>query len=994
MKLSLTAAALIAATMSFQGCGGGDETVTTVATIPPPLATQNDETATSENSSSSFFEGLGIDSSVTDIGSSIYNWFTSDDTEEEEAKSDLTSTLSDLALSNTLEVFVKNGLDVSVTYVITNYTPTFSQSWLLDNDWGDNDDQYLYESLYDSSSTLVGYFTGFYNDTVGSSSSSAPARATEIEEKQNDWIDKIIDEIYNIIQELIASYFSSTPEIIEVPVDDNSPKIDPNQTFAFEASDIEGEVYYVASQQYMSVTFKPDGLSGYGDIGYGVGASFTSYVSGGELFIDMSGVYEVALRYKDPGYCLVTEMTDTSDGSKYPAYWFSDKAVYDKADSVSTAESLCYIHSTEYAPKVIAKDGKLELILEERAGHSPVTGTTIAKVSALVDGVDNTATVKDSKYFARKMRHGVFTIYTTNEQTHTLQATETEKINRELLPLVAASALGMQELMGGAYDASIAFQEEVNRDLDAPVTEVNERLDALITATSQAMDRTTSENNYHGISNTTSYGDIVDFTATNIQSACGMAFFLCNKATADVKMTITNPADNGRVADVVFTTEIETSIVGDSAVDFSQVDVGQAVNYISGTDYNLNISDFTYERSNGLMSIKGDGFLGNASKLSFDSYDILATFTEEPALELIKFSATIDGSVTTTAGRVFNGQLVFDGENTNNSKMDGILIGINDEPKIVGVIKTSLSSEEITEWVATHESVSTADAGDLDNIGDQSYSMNVEIAQNDKNVTADMLVKRDDSLQTWTYMMQNLSVSDANGAMTTESIYLIQNGENTIVESLEKIALNGLSADSGMTGMIDFGWDVASDFDKIGVEGLNIVMKTDPNDTAKNATIAATVHVFNSGATMSADMVSSYDYGLTHVTSKGNFQTTVDATSGTNAYTNTFTTTGSIISDGTFDYLYEDSYTDAAQYILFTSKDSVYQMGFILKGAEIQGGDSYGVVAEFIMSESYDTLEVMKLRNRDENPLGIYNRLEDALKIKFADGVEEYMYLY
>ena len=60
----------------------------------------------------------------------------------------------------------------------------------------------------------------------------------------------------------------------------------------------------------------------------------------------------------------------------------------------------------------------------------------------------------------------------------------------------------------------------------------------------------------------------------------------------------------------------------------------------------------------------------------------------------------------------------------------------------------------------------------------------------------------------------------------------------------------------------------------------------------------------------------------------------------------------------------------------------------------IKGGDSYGVLATFIMNTTYDVLENMRLVNNDNNPLGIYNRSEDKLKIKFADKSEEYMYLY
>jgi len=979
MKLHLSIAAFLVTATFFQGCGGESDSSSSSTTTQTEV-TLPDTSLDSE----SFFGDFSWDWSDW-----LYLWdnFWNDDPQEV-AVEDLNDQLIELVGSaNSVEEFTLEGLRITLEYVVYEYFPIATKFLLEDKDWGDNSDQYLYESLYSSSENLVQYFVDFYESTIAS---NAPAYHRAVAVDDRSLIEKIIDELFNIISDLISNFFSSEPEVIVPDVNDTSAKIDPNQTFTFTMEDIQGQEYYVASDQYMTVTFEPDGLSGYGDIGYGIGASFESYISADKLFIDMNGVYEVAMLYKDPGYCLATQMLDTSDGSTYPAYWFSNKADYDRASNLSTAEALCYIHSSEYEVKEIAEDGELEPIADNRVGHTPVAeAETSQMVESLINGVDNTATVTDAKYFARKMRHGIFAIYTTNEQTHTLQATETEKISRELLPLAAASAMNIEEMMSGAYDATIAFQDEVNRDLNSSVSELNTRLDELISATSQAMERTTSDNAYHGVSDTTTYGDIVEFEATNIQSACGLAFFLCNEATADVTMLITNPENNGRDADVLFTTEITTSLVGSSDIEYSEVDSGQALNYLSGEDYKLNISSFNYKQSSGLMSLGGDGYLGNSSTLTFDNYEILATFQEDP-LELLKFSVEVDGEITTQSGRNFIGTLLFDGENTNNSQMDGVLLGINSEPTIKGSIQTSLSSEDITAWVATHDGVTAEDAGDLDNIGNQSYSMSVSVSRDDKNVTADMLVKRDDALETWTYMMNNFSATDANINIHVDSIYLIQNGANTLVATLEKLAMNGVSLDSDLNTLINIGWDVASDFDKIGVEGLLVTMRPESGDV----TIATTINVLNNGVTMSADMNATYDYAQTHLSSEGDFTTVVDSSTGENVYENSFTTSGLIQVENLYDYRYALAYTDSVQDMLFTAAGSSYQMGFRITPEGIFGGDSYGILALFGMNETYDVLENMQLRNRDEDPLGIYNRVEDRLKIKFADGVEEYMYLY
>jgi len=992
MKLSLYLSTILLGATLFQGCGTEEES-TQIETI----SSKKEININTGPSSTEFFGDFSLDfltpdftwtdlslDDIFNMADDVFTYVTNmlngiwyDDAEETAVKN-LEDRLTTLAQTSTdVDTFTKDGLKITVEYVVNEYF-FLASDYFLDNDWGTGN-QYLYESLYDSSETLKSYMAEFYN-----APSNSPSRAASIDDRT--LTQKIIDEIFNILSDLLLEYFSFGDDVVVPPVDDNATKINPNQTFSFTMSDLEDKVYYVASEQYMTVTFEPDGLSGYGDIGYGVGASFTSSVSADKLFIDMDGVYEVEMIYKDPGYCLVTQMTDTSDGSKYPAYWFVDEVNYEKASNVSTAKSLCYIHSTEYEAKVIAKDGTLEPIQDIRVNHKPVVqASTSTMVSQLVSGVGSIASVKDAKYFARKMRHGVFAIYTTNEQTHTLQATESEKVSRELLPLAASSAIGMEELLTGAYNSSSAFQDEVNLALSRPTTEINDRVDALIVATSQAMDRTTSDTSYHGVSDTTIFGDVVEFN-TDIKQ---LSLFR-NEATADVTITIKNVNSNGIEADVTFITEVKTTVVGDSEVEFSDVDATSNSSYLSGVDYKLNIKSFNYHRSTGEMNVNGDGYIGNTSRLDFDTYTVKANFTENPTIALLELKVTADGTITTQSGRNFDGVLVFDGYDTSNSYMDGVLLGVNEEPKIEGIIRTSLSSDDITNWVNDHDEVTLSDAGDLDAIGSQSYSMDVTITKDTKSVSSDMLVKRDESADTWTYIMNNLLVSDANINLSAKSVYLIQRGNNTLVETLEKMAINGVSVDSDINTLVNIGWNIARDFNSIGIEGLQVVMKPESGDVD----IKTTIHVTNSGATMRADMNATYDYATTHLSTIGEFSTLVDTSGSENVYDNTFTSSGKIKVDNKFDYFYSIEYTDSIQDMLFTATNSSYQMGFRLTDTSVIGGDSYGVLATFLMNESYDILENMQLRNSDENPLGLYNRLEEKLKIKFADDIEEYMYLY
>jgi hypothetical protein len=387
------------------------------------------------------------------------------------------------------------------------------------------------------------------------------------------------------------------------------------------------------------------------------------------------------------------------------------------------------------------------------------------------------------------------------------------------------------------------------------------------------------------------------------------------------------------------------------------------------------------------MNLTGDGFLGTTSRLDFNSYKVLATFTENPTIALQKFSVTADGSIDTQSGRTFNGTLVFDGNDASNSNMNGVLTGINDEPTINGIIKTSLSSKDITTWVSANNEINT---GTLNDAGNQSYSMDVTITKPGKSVKANMLVQRDDTAKTWTYLMNNLLLSDANVNMSIDRVYLVQNGDNTLAKTFEKLAINGLGTNSDINAMVNFGWDVASDFSKIGIKGLNLTMKPASGDVA----VKSTINVLNNGTTMSANMNTTYDYATTHLTTQGDFSTVVDSSSGTNSYTNTFTTAGVIKVDNKFNYNYAISYNDAVQDMLFTTADSSYQMGFRITNNAIIGGDSYGVLATFIMNDTYDVLENMQLQNNANELLGHYDHAKDKLQIMFADDTKEYMYLY
>ncbi len=979
--------------IAFSGCGSDTKQTTAVdkSNTETTKAADKKSTTSTLDFFSSAYSLLTSDSSSSDtsIFDSIFGGDSSDTTTQDDSSwfdfsswfgSDTTSdtvslvgNLKELATNaDSREQFLVDGIDYSVEYVVRNYFPDFMYNTLMSLDFLKG------ENLIETSSTLAGYMGSLYDSYFNST--SAPQRAAAVVEEKS-LVQLIIDEIYNIIMEwLWPSADVVTPPVVIDP----SEMIDPSIPVDFNSVglDLKSKVFYVASSTYMTITMDDVENKGRGEIGFGVGEDFTYNVNGdGTLDIDMAGIYKVDMTYYDPNYCVAVEMLDTETQETYDAYWFFDEDVYNSASNLKLAEQKCFLRKKGYTAPVVAKDGKLEPIQDERAGHSPVVGSSTADtVSALVNGVSNLANISDAKYFARKMRHGVFSIYTTNGQTDTLQATETEKIKRELLPLVASSGLGLEELMTAGYDSSIAFQDEVNRDLDGSFTEINGRLDELITAISVAIDNTSTTQD--GKATTPTYGDKVV-----IHAVVKSVNFFKNEGTADVTMTITNPADNGRNSSIIFTTEVTGKAFGSGDISFSEISAGQNNNYLSSSEYNLNVKTFSYTKSTGNMNFSGDGYLGTASKFNINTYTIKAVFPYD-TLALESVTATVDGKITTAAGRKFDGVLVFDGADNSNNKMDGTLVGINNEPTITGVVNTTLNTDDISQWYTSTNTTEQV----VNNLGDQSYSMKVKITSKDKKKTAstDMLVQRDTAADKWYYNLNNLDVTDEYGNMKASSIYFVQNGSSTISETLDKLIQSGISLDADLNSMINLGWDMSSDFSEIGIENLAIVMKP----ASGNVTVKSTVHVNNQGSTMSADMVSTYDYAKTHLSATGDFTTVVDASSGKNVYSNTFTTKGSIVEDLRFNYNYAIDYNDNRQYVLFTRKDSDYQMGFLMNDAEILGGDSYGIVAKFFMNDTYDVLEGMELRNTNDNPLGIYNRSENPLQIIFVDGVKEYMYLY
>ncbi len=621
---------------------------------------------------------------------------------------EMTSDLQNIARSSAnIDDFTRDSIYLIKEDLISEYVPYLLQSYVSDSDIFNVDNLAADE-------TVQGYIQELYTK-LRSTSSKAPALN---EVTSNSIITDIIDYLKSMIFEWINTFFTiddegeNTDSIDENSTDDvYVPKDDTPIEFTLEL--IKGKTFYVISSKVdMVVSMSADGLSGSGSMGF-ISMDFTDHIQNNGLAISttLMGEWIIDINYLEAGYCIAADAISES-GDQYESYWFSDQSIEAQATTLKSAKALCYANASEGEKDdvVVIEEGSLTTIEDIRTGHTVVAGTNAKELVEGLLSLNNNVDLDDAKYFARSMRNGPLSLYTTNNQTHDLLSLVSGDIMRELVPQGLGSALGMKSLLEESYLSATAFQTEVTEDLNTTLLLFGDRMSEIASSAAIAMD--IAADNQSSGSHTTSYGDKVSLSIGNLNTNICLVFFLCESSVdGDAYLTIANEGTDGNKANVAFKTHFNATSMDVSAIQFNRVVSTNNINIISSDNYTMNLSGFLFDRSNGTLDLEGSGDIsastGAQTQALVDAFDIRVFVSEYGALNFSPnaLNAALDGSVTTDDGRSFDGKLYFDAHNTQNNELNGTLVGINSEPTIEGVFKTSLSFKDLDWWINGRDDV-------------------------------------------------------------------------------------------------------------------------------------------------------------------------------------------------------------------------------------------------------------------------------------------------
>lgn len=563
--------------------------------------------------------------------------------------------------------------------------------------------------------TIKGYLERYYEEVNAPAARAAARSGDSGDAFVSDLLLNLYDTLKDMIFGWINNFFSSDSGLIDENDDGSEIYVPKNDApIEFTLNMLAGKSFYVISSKAdMTVEMSADGLSGSGSMGL-ISMDFTDYISTEGLMIstELMGDWTIDIKYLDEGYCIAADAI-SEGGDVYESYWFSNASDEAQVTTLRSAKRLCYAHAVagEEPQEQIIDEGEVTPIADLRAGHQPQSAENVtATVEALMTQ-SASVDLEDAKYFARNMRSGPLSLYTTNGQTHDLMSLETENVMRELMPQGMSSALNMKALLEESYALSTDFQMEVTGDLNETINGFNARMQALAESASIAMDNAMSSDNYYG-SHTSSYGDKVEFAAGNLDVNICLVFFLCESSVdGDAFFQVSNPGTDGNSAHVAFQTHFEATSMDINAISFNRVISTNSVNTISGNGYALNLSGFLFDRNNGTLDLEGMGNMSSntspATVANIERFDMRVYVQEQGSLNFVPqaISAALDGTVATVKGRHFNGKLYFDAQSTQNNELNGTLIGAADEPTLQGSFKTSLSFDDIDLWVNGRDDV-------------------------------------------------------------------------------------------------------------------------------------------------------------------------------------------------------------------------------------------------------------------------------------------------
>jgi hypothetical protein len=406
---------------------------------------------------------------------------------------------------------------------------------------------------------------------------------------------------------------------------------------------------------------------------------------------------------------------NTSGSFSYWSYTVDDGAPTKVNDSRSASLSTSSLSSGEHhvyfalydsSDNVITQSPRVRRInIEEttpRADHAPQndadTETLISKLNA---NTISTINIEDAKYFVSELKKDINNYYNAEEQLFIL--------NQEILPSASTTLFTLSDMLESSDVMTAAFQQEATNDLNGSQDDILQRSTALAGAIDNAMSQM-SMDVLTGRS-TSSYGDKVVISATDVDINICLVFFLCQSSgSATVSLEVTNPGTDGNSADFGFQTRVSGTGMSANEVSFNNVDA-KPNSYFRGKNYDLNLNEFTFSRSSGDVHLGGDGSLSSAKSattMTLSNYDIdlkVRGYQDVTQYTLIDAGFNLTGELTTASGKKLVGSSFFDASQPAKNHFSGVLSAGSNDPVIEGAVKTTLTYEDLKYWLTERKAV-------------------------------------------------------------------------------------------------------------------------------------------------------------------------------------------------------------------------------------------------------------------------------------------------
>jgi hypothetical protein len=335
-------------------------------------------------------------------------------------------------------------------------------------------------------------------------------------------------------------------------------------------------------------------------------------------------------------------------------------------------------------------------------------------------------------------------------------------------------------LMDVAMDITTNFSDDINEDLKESLTSLTDRMSAIANVVGYVAnpDNIQEQGDAYVSKRSTNFGDEVGFAAHNVDiNIC--IFFCSSSGTADVAMWIENSGSNGNSADIELKSAIKATGTSIREIDFRKVQSSDSSNSFNGNGYKLNMSSFVFERHSKYdatltMTMTGEifGTDNPETKAKIESLKLtmdLEQVSAEYDFEIRGANLTIDGQIDGKSGANFDGKMTLDGNNESNNKLKGKIT--QGDITIDGDMQVDLTFNEIEDWIQ-----SSGSSVDINEQNGRNFKMSADVSQSGKTLSADMMMLRSTSKDTWTYDMSNISSVNGDQSITAKKLYIVVMG--------------------------------------------------------------------------------------------------------------------------------------------------------------------------------------------------------------------------